>query len=144
MSEFIIALHALVYLSHDLKSRSSEELSENLCTNPVRIRKVMSKCKRKGLVETKAGVNGGYSIAKSGSQINLKDVYDAISIPMIESKWHSGDMEAECAIASGMAEYVDSLFSLLNENAVKVLETITLDQVEKNLKEINKKRTSLR
>lgn len=136
MSEFIIALHVLVFLSHDRKSRSSEELSENLCTNPVRIRKVMSRCKKSGLVTTKAGVNGGYMIAKEGKDINLKEIYDAVDVAIIESKWHSGDIESDCLIASGMAEYVDELFNYLNNEVVSLLELITLDKVEEKLGQI--------
>ena len=140
MSELIIALHVLVFLAHDKRSRSSEELSENLCTNPVRIRKVMAKCKKSGLVVTKAGVNGGYMIAREGKDINLKEVYEAVGVPIIESKWHSGDIESDCLIASGMAEYVDELFGYLNSEVIKLLELINLDMVEKRLFEIKKQK----
>ena len=136
MSEFIIAIHALVYLSHNSVSKSSEELSENLCTNPARIRKVMSKCKKAGLVETKAGVNGGYNISRPGKEINLKQVYEAINIPIVESKWHSGDTDACCMIASGMAQYTDELFGRLNDEVIKLLAFITIDNVEDRIKEI--------
>ena len=39
---FTIAVHALVYLNHRQATLSSEELSENICTNPARVRKVMA------------------------------------------------------------------------------------------------------
>ena len=42
---------------------SSEELAKNVCTNPVLIRKVMSKLKKAGFVDTKGGNNGGYVFA---------------------------------------------------------------------------------
>ena len=48
-SSFSIAVHALVYLNHMEKVLSSEELAQNVCTNPVLIRKVMSKLKKAGL-----------------------------------------------------------------------------------------------
>lgn len=136
MSEFIIALHSLVFLMHAGVSKSSEELSTNLCTNPVRIRKVMAKCKRYGLVTTKAGVNGGYMVVDGGENINLKQIYDAVSVPIIESKWHSGDMNSDCSICSGMAQYVDEMFSMMNEECVKLLETIKLCDVEDRLGQI--------
>lgn len=136
MSEFIIAIHALVYLSHNSSSKSSEELSKNLCTNPARIRKVMSKCKKAGLVETKAGINGGYTISKSGSEITLREIYDAIGVNIIESRWHSGDTDACCMIASGMAQYIDELFTYLNKEVVDLLGCISLDKVEDRIKQI--------
>lgn len=143
MSEFVIALHALVFLAHTNGSFSSEELSENLCTNSVRIRKVMSKCKRAGLITTKAGVNGGYSISRPGSEINIKQIYDAVGIPILESKWHSGSVDSECLIASSMAEYIDYLFGYLNNEMACLLECITLDKVEEKLEEIRNNKLNL-
>ena len=40
-SEFIIAVHALVFLYHKQEVVASDVLAENVCTNPVCIRKVM-------------------------------------------------------------------------------------------------------
>lgn len=33
-SDYCVAVHALVYLNHKAKVLSSEELAENICTNP--------------------------------------------------------------------------------------------------------------
>ena len=59
--EFGVAIHALVFLNHRAQNLSSEEISSNICTNPARVRKVLSKLKKAGLVETKEGIDGGYS-----------------------------------------------------------------------------------
>ena len=59
-SEFCVAVHALVFLSHKQASLSSETLAKNICTHPARVRRVMAKLKRAGLVHTKEGVDGGY------------------------------------------------------------------------------------
>ena len=56
---FSLAVHALVYLNHKATTLSSEMLAENICTNPARIRKVMSQLKRAGLISTKEGIDGG-------------------------------------------------------------------------------------
>ena len=67
-SEFSIAAHALVYLYHKDTTLSSEQLAENICTNPARVRKVMAQLKRAGLVATKEGIDGGY-LLRGGGQI---------------------------------------------------------------------------
>ena len=54
-SEFIVAVHAMVFLHHKADTLSSETLAENVCTNPVRIRRVLAKLKKAGLVETREG-----------------------------------------------------------------------------------------
>ena len=53
-SSFNLAVHALVCLSHSGRSLSSEALSENICTNPTRVRRVLAGLKKAGMVETRA------------------------------------------------------------------------------------------
>ena len=72
-SEFIIALHALAYLRHRNTKVSSEELAKSICTNPARIRKVMAKLKKAGLLETREGNSGGYELQGDASTIKLSD-----------------------------------------------------------------------
>ena len=45
-SEFAIAVHALVFLDRSNATIASEELADNVCTNPVCIRRVMGKLKK--------------------------------------------------------------------------------------------------
>ena len=52
-SEFAIAVHALVFLDRSNATIASEELADNVCTNPVCIRRVMGKLKKAGLIETR-------------------------------------------------------------------------------------------
>ena len=50
---FCVAVHALIYLDKRGCLLSSEELAANICTNPARVRKVMAKLKKAGLVTTR-------------------------------------------------------------------------------------------
>ena len=72
-SEFTIAVHALVFLNHKKESKSSEELAKNVCTHPARIRKVMARLKKAGLVKTKEGIDGGYSFDLDPGCVTLRD-----------------------------------------------------------------------
>ena len=62
-SDFIVAVHALVYLNHKADIVSSEALAKNICTNAARVRKVMAPLKRAGFVTTREGNVGGYRFA---------------------------------------------------------------------------------
>ena len=77
-SDFAIAVHALVYLNHRQESLSSEQIAENVCTHPVRIRRVLSRLKKAGFVVTREGQNGGYAICRQPAQINLAQVAAAL------------------------------------------------------------------
>ena len=56
------------------KVLSSEELAQNVCTNPVLIRKVMSKLKKAGFVSTKGGNNGGYIFIADADKLTLEQI----------------------------------------------------------------------
>ena len=89
-SEFCIAVHGLVFLKLKKQCLSSEALAENICTNPARVRKVMAKLKKAGLVSTKEGSEGGYSLAKNAQQITLKQISAALQIEFVSSHCGSG------------------------------------------------------
>lgn len=133
-SEFIVAVHAMVFLHHKTGTISSEVLAQNICTNPVRVRRVMAKLKKAGLAETHEGrANGGYAYYKSKT-VTLGDISRALDVQFADSSWHSGDRDNECMIASGMSDYMDSLYGKLNEMCSDYLNTITIADVEEYLK----------
>ena len=84
-SEFAIAVHALVYLNHKGETVSSEALAENICTNPARVRKVMAKLKKAGLLETREGNSGGYELHGDAAAIRLSDLAQALQQPLTKS-----------------------------------------------------------
>ena len=58
----------LFFLNHKGTVYSSEGLAENICTNAARIRKIMVRLKKAGLVETKEGIDGGYLFVKTSEE----------------------------------------------------------------------------
>ena len=98
-SDFIVAVHALVYLNHKADIVSSEALAKNICTNAARVRKVMAPLKRAGFVTTREGNVGGYRFAGDASAVDLHMVADALNIRFVQSGWHSGDMDMKCLVA---------------------------------------------
>ena len=110
-SDFIVAVHALVFLHHKQETLSSEMIAENVCTNPVRVRRVMARLGKAGLVETRRGcAYGGYCYKKTGP-VTLRQLADA----------------------SGMTGYMDSLFTQLDALCKSRLEQITIAEIEKEL-----------
>ena len=132
-SDFIVAVHALVFLHHKQETLSSEMIAENVCTNPVRVRRVMARLGKAGLVETRRGcAYGGYCYKKTGP-VTLRQLADALDIHFVDITWRSGDPHMECRIASGMTGYMDSLFTPLDALCKSRLEQITIAEIEKEL-----------
>ncbi|WP_308753588.1 Rrf2 family transcriptional regulator [uncultured Anaerotruncus sp.] len=132
-SEFAIAVHALVYLNHKGETVSSEALAGNICTNPARVRKVMAKLKKAGLVATKEGVDGGYHFIKSPAEVTLRRVDEAVDVRLVSACWKPGDREKACLVASGMGEIMDGIYSDLDELCRQRLGEITIADIDKKI-----------
>lgn len=130
-SDFLLAVHGLVYLNHKKEILSSDVLAQNICTHPARVRRVMAKLKKAGLVETKEGrVDGGYFFSMEPQNVNLKMISNALDVDFVTTGWHSGDPHMECKVASGMAGIMDQLYGQMDEQCKAFLETITIDTID--------------
>lgn len=129
-SEFSVAVHALVFLNHKGTVYSSEGLAENICTNAARIRKVMAKLKKAGLVETKEGIDGGYQFVRKSEEIDLYMIAKALDFAFVSSGWKSGNPDMVCLIASGMAGVLEEVYADLNERCLDRLKQITIADLD--------------
>ena len=132
-SDFSLALHALVYLSHRNCVVSSEELAENICTNPARVRKVVSKLKKAGLVSTREGSVGGCRFEGDPGKMTRDRVADALEVRFVETNWRSGSVDRRCLICSGMAGVMDDLLMDLNERCRARLSQLTVADLHDRL-----------
>lgn len=132
-SAFCVAVHALVYLNHKGRLLSSEELAENICTNPARVRKVMAGLKKTGWLETRGGNAGGYRLTAPAADITLDRVAEALDIRFVEAAWRSGDTDMDCLIASGMADRMDEILADLDGLCRRRLAEISVADLDRSL-----------
>ena len=132
-SDFCVAVHALVYLNHKAKVLSSEELAVNICTNPARVRKVMAKLKKAGLLKTREGSEGGYLFTADPGEVSLAAIADVLEIRFVETSWKSGDTDMKCLVASGMAGLMDEVFDDLNEQCRQRLKDVTIGTLDRRI-----------
>ena len=125
-SELTVAIHAAVYLAHKHAPQSSDELAVNICTHPVRVRKIMAALCRAGIAVSQEGSEGGYRLCRSPQAITLRQIAEALNVALVESKWQSGDPEMSCLVASGMAREMDKIYRSLNEQCLESLDRLTL------------------
>ena len=132
-AEFIVAIHAMEFLNHRGDAVPSEEIAENVCTNPARVRKVLLKLKEAGLVESHSGAEGGYALIGDAKTVTLLDIFDAVGSRFIKVSWRSGDAEMDCPIASGMAPIMDEVFLRLDGCCRDTLKNITIADIDGRL-----------
>lgn len=133
-SDFCVAVHAVVYLNHKKEICSSEQLSENICTHPARIRRVLSKLRKNGLLAVVgSGPGGGYHFTGDPEHITLADIAAALQITFVDPGWRSGSKDMECLIASGMGPQMDGIFDDLNTRCHSRLKEITISDLDHEL-----------
>src|SRR5574344_246633 len=125
-SDFCIALHALVYLDHKACALSSEQLADNICTNPARVRKIMAMLRTAHMVETREGLDGGYRLIANPAKTTLAAVASAVDAQFAEMNWYSGSPDKDCLVSSGMADIMDGILSDLNSVCMKRLGETTI------------------
>ncbi|MCY9807526.1 Rrf2 family transcriptional regulator [Lentilactobacillus senioris] len=77
-TRFSDAIHILAYLKiYQNTKLSSEEIAASIMTSPVVVRRLMSKLKAAGLIQTISGTPAP-SLTKETDQITLLDIYFAI------------------------------------------------------------------
>lgn len=128
-----MAVHALVYLNHRGDMVSSETLAENICTHPARVRRVMAKLKRSGLIATKEGAEGGYQFSGDPERISLSQIADALGAQCVSMAWRSGNGDLPCLVASGMAGVMDEVCGQLNERCRQYLASITIADIDRRI-----------
>ena len=124
-SQLPIALHILGYLaSAKGKAITSEALATSYGTNPVVLRRVLSKLKHAGLVRTQRGAGGGSVLARKSSEINLRQAYEAVAD---QSKLllpqHPGGCDG--VIAPILADYVNDMLGSAEQALLDKLATIS-------------------
>jgi len=131
--EFGIAVHALVILNARRETISSEVLAKHVCTNPARVRRVMSKLKKRGLIKAKEGVDGGYRFLRAAKDITLVEVCDAVDGCPVSLPWRLEEMDRDCLAASGMSVVMEDIFRELNRLCRERLAEFTLADVHKRI-----------
>ena len=131
-SDFIVAVHALVYLRHTNALASSEELAGNICTNAARVRKILSKLKKSAIITSREGQEGGYRLPEDKKNITLSAIAGALFVSPVEVNWQSGQHDADCLISSGIASAMDKLLGDLNRLCLERLDQITIGDIENN------------
>jgi DNA-binding IscR family transcriptional regulator len=124
-AEFPLAVHALVYLLHTNRVTSSQELADNICTNPARVRKVMAKLHGAGLIEATRGKGSGYCTL-GNKDVSLRTVLEALKEEPIAMNWRSGDIDKECLVSSGMGAIMDGIYADLNKGCMTQLDQVTI------------------
>ncbi|MFF2727427.1 Rrf2 family transcriptional regulator [Streptomyces sp. NPDC058008] len=134
-SRLTIATHALTWIGlyqrrgHEVAT--SEQIATSVNTNPVVIRRLLSKLSKAGLADSRRGAGAGWRLARDLSAITLLDVYRAVE-PGPVFALHPATPDPECVVGHGIgpamsAVYDDVEAALRGELARTSLEDVLRD-----------------
>lgn len=123
---FQIAIHILTLLSKAGEELlSSEYIAGSMNINPALARKEISNLRNHGLIASKEGKNGGYSLGKSPQQITLSTIYDAVKPTAVLG--HAKNLpNPDCIVGKQINDHLLNLNKELNETLYKKLNGTTL------------------
>ena len=127
-SDLAVGLHIMGFLcARNGEPLTSEVLAETYGTSPIVVRRVLSKLNQASLIETRRGVGGGSVLARKPSDINLRQVYDAVSENPELLRRHPG---TESGVANVLSEYINELYGAAEEAFLQKLESVTVSQMD--------------
>jgi Rrf2 family protein len=127
-SEFALALHLiLVMASYKDRLFTSAELSKLLNVHSVRIRKILSALKCHGLVDSKEGASGGFTVRFNLDKVTLNDIYGITQKDVLKPKCH--ECRKTCKVGANIEAVLNQIFSGADENLKQYLEKYTIKKV---------------
>jgi Rrf2 family protein len=135
--QFATAVHVLTALACNKKDlMNSDSLATSVNTNPVVIRRLLSMLTKAKLVTTIRGKSGGVKLAKDSAQINLKDIYIALS-PKESIAPRDKTPHRDCAVSCAMHAIMSMVAEGTQKATLKYLETQKLSDLSKKVSRAN-------
>ena len=124
---FPIAIHILTLLSKaGDELLSSDYIAGSININPALARKEISNLRNLGLITSKEGKSGGYSLGKSSKQITLADVYLAVkNQPILGVAKNTPN--PDCPVGKQINKNIDQLYAGLDKTLLKKLGSISIE-----------------
>ncbi len=112
----------------------SDCIAGSVNTNPVVIRRLLGQLAQAGLVVSQSGSNGGTRLAKCPNEINLADVYSAVSCGEVFAL-HAREPNKDCPVGRNIEAVLCHVQKRIDRTIAETLSSYTLanifDMVEK-------------
>ena len=137
-SRFVVALHALSAMTLSATYRrvpwvTSDFLASSVNTNPVVVRRILSRLREADIIESQAGPQGGSRLLSNPDVLTLLDIYQAVEDEGL-FHLHYADPNPHCPVGCNIQKVLTSTLDKA-ETAMKTsLEATTLTQIIEQLR----------
>lgn len=132
--KFTIAIHICIQMDYsDDELTTSQTLAESVNTNPVVIRRLLPLLKKHNIVNSVAGANGGFYLARKANEITLWEIYMAVRD---EQLFNKPKEHFDSPVSLYMGDLVDNVFEKAEFSMEGVFSHVTISDLSKKLKNI--------
>ncbi|MBC1645938.1 Rrf2 family transcriptional regulator [Listeria welshimeri] len=133
-TRFSVAVHILTLIDMNKeRSITSDTIAASVNTNPVVIRRIMSKLKKAGLIQSSPGISGTY-LLKNATEITLYDIYQAVEVTDNLFDIHKNPNPI-CEVGANIQETLDTVFIHAQQKMEADLKRTTLSQITADIKQ---------
>lgn len=133
-TRFSVAVHILTLIDMNKeRSITSDTIAASVNTNPVVIRRIMSKLKKAGLIQSSPGISGTY-LLKNATEITLYDIYQAVEVTDNLFDIHKNP-NPNCEVGANIQETLDIVFIQAQQKMEADLKRTTLSQITADIKQ---------
>jgi DNA-binding IscR family transcriptional regulator len=129
-------LHVLLHMAQHEGPLTSEALAGAMSTNPVVVRRTLAGLRDQGYVRSEKGHGGGWVLARSLSDITLRDIYQALGSPAPFAMGHrsvSPDCLVEKAVNKALGGAFDEAQALLSSRFAQITLAQLADDFRKGM-----------
>jgi Rrf2 family protein len=128
-SQFAMAVHILTMLAKDHEQYvKSDCIAASVNTNAVVIRRLLSELGQAKLVVSQTGAAGGTRLARHPGEVNLAEVYRAVSCGEVFALHHRGP-NRECPVGRNIESVLCHLQKEIDKSIDRTLSQYTLQSV---------------
>jgi Rrf2 family protein len=132
-SRHAISVHILVLLDVFGGERATSEwIARSVNTNPVVIRRLISRLRAKGLVESLPGQHGGYRLARPAAMITLLEIYRAVQEGSL-IQTHRSTPNAMCPVGARIEEHLQAVYDQAEQALEQVLAGKTIAALKESI-----------
>jgi len=134
--QFTIALHLCIYMDYHADDLySSKDLSESVRTNPVVIRRLVSKLRNADIVGSIPGAGGGFYLKRPASKITMWDVYIAVKETDL---FYQPKSNPDCIVSRNLSNLLAEPFSASEQSLKRTMGSVKIRDLRNSLKKSKK------
>jgi DNA-binding IscR family transcriptional regulator len=127
-ANFTTAIHILTFLAGQTEPSSSAFIAASLNTNPVTVRRMVSRLREARLVETVAGSSGGAMLGQDASRITLADIY-AVVKEELPFGLHPQPPSEMCPVGRNIQQILAPVFHDVDGLIATALKKLTIQDI---------------